>query len=197
MRAILDRLPDLKPDDIESIQVACSTLTAQHVGWPYVPDSVTSAQMNLSYTLAVYAVDRELFVDQFDVDRIDDPRVVELAERVAVESDPDIDREGMDGRHHVRLTVRTRDGDLHVEEVRHAVGSSRRPLSPESVVQKYRQLAAAVLDAAQVADLEDAVLALADPRPDSAPVARLLELVSARPNVVNRPQMNEPRKERA
>ena len=33
-----DRLPELKPDDIESIQVACSTLTAKHVGWPYVPD---------------------------------------------------------------------------------------------------------------------------------------------------------------
>ncbi len=105
LRVILDRLPELKPDDIESIHVASSTLTAKHVGWPYVPDSVTSAQMNLSYTLAVFAVDRELFVDQFAADRIDDPRVLDLAERVVVEADPDIDREGMDGRHHVRLTV--------------------------------------------------------------------------------------------
>jgi aconitate decarboxylase len=199
LRTILDRVPDLKPDDIESIHVACSTLTAQHVGWPYFPDSVTSAQMNLSYTLAVYAVDRELFVDQFDVDRIDDPRVVDLAERVTVESDPDIDREGMDGRHHVRLTVSTRDGERHVEEVRHALGSSYRPLPLDAVAVKYRQLAAAVLDPAQVADLEDAVLALGDARPDSAPVARLLELLSAPPRgaAINRPPMKEPRKERA
>jgi aconitate decarboxylase len=199
LRAILDRRPNLKPDDIESIHVACSTLTAQHVGWPYVPDSVTSAQMNLSYTLAVYAVDRELFVDQFGVDRIDDPRVVDLAERVTVASDPDIDREGMEGRHHVRLTVVTRDGERHVEEVRHALGSSHRPLPSDAVAAKYRQLAAAVLDPQQVADLEDAVLALGDARPDSAPVARLLELVSAPPNggAFNRPLVNEPRKERA
>jgi hypothetical protein len=56
-----------------------------------------------------------------------------------------------------------------------------------------------VLDPQQVADLEDAVLALGDARPDSAPVARLLELVSAPPNggAVNRPLVNEPRKERA
>jgi aconitate decarboxylase len=199
LRAILERAPDLKPDDIESIHVACSTLTAKHVGWPYFPDSVTSAQMNLSYTLAVYAVDRELFVDQFDVDRIDDPRVVDLAERVRVEADADIDREGIEGRHHVRLTVSTRDGDRHVEEVQHALGSSHRPLPPESVAQKYRQLAATVLDPRQVADLEDAVLALGDKRRDSAPVARLLELVSAPPSgkAFNRPLVNEPRKERA
>jgi aconitate decarboxylase len=199
LRAILDRLPDLKPDDIESIHVASSTLTAHHVGWPYAPDSVTSAQMNLGYTLAVFAVDRELFVDQFGVDRIDDPRVVDLAQRVIVVSDPDIDREGMDGRHHVRLTVITRDGERHVEEVRHALGSSHRPLSPDAVAAKYRQLAAAVLDPQQVADLEETVLALGDARPDSAPVARLLELVSAPRSgtAFNRPPMKAPRKERA
>jgi aconitate decarboxylase len=199
LRTILDRLPDLKPDDIESIHVASSTLTAQHVGWPYVPDSVTSAQMNLSYTLAVFAVDRELFVDQFAVERIDDPRVVDLAERVTVVPDPDIDREGMDGRHRVRLTVSTRDGERHVEDVRHAVGSAHRPLSPDDVAEKYRQLAAAVLDPEQVAELEDAVLALADARPDTAPVSRLIELVSAPRSAAraNRPLMNEPRKERA
>ncbi len=179
LRAILERLPDLKPDDIESIHVACSTLTAKHVGWPYIPDSVTSAQMNLAYTIAVFAVDRELFVEQFATDRIDDPRVLDLVERVVIETDPDIDREGMDGRHHVRLTVSTRDGERHVEAVRHAVGSSHRPLSPDAMVAKYRQLAATVLDPQQVTDLEEAVLALADARPDTAPAARLLEVVSA------------------
>jgi aconitate decarboxylase len=179
LRAILDRLPDLKPDDIESIQVAGSTLTAHHVGWPYVPDSVTSAQMNLGYTLAVLAVDRELFVDQFAADRIDDPRVVDLAGRVSVAPDPDIDREGREGRHHVRLTVTTRDGERHVEDVRHALGSSHRPLSEDAVADKYRKLAAAVLDSRQITELEYAVLALGDARPDAAPVARILEIVSA------------------
>jgi 2-methylcitrate dehydratase PrpD len=181
MRAILDRVPDLIQGDIESIHVACSTLTAQHVGWPYIPDSVTSAQMNLKYTIAVFGVDRELFVDQFAADRLDDPRVLDLIDRIVIEADPDIDREGMDGRHLVRLTVHTRDGEHHTEEVRHAVGSSHRPLSPDAMVAKYRQLAAAVLDPQQVTDLEDAVLALADARPDTAPVARLLEVVSAPP----------------
>ncbi|MGV9801859.1 MmgE/PrpD family protein [Mycobacterium sp. NPDC003449] len=179
LRAILDRAPDLKPDDIAAIRVAASTLTVHHVGWPYTPDSVTSAQMNLGYTLAVLAVDRELFVDQFAADRIDDPRVVDLAARVSVEPDPDIDREGIDGRHHVRLTVTTRDGHVHTEEVRHARGSSHHPLPAESVADKYRQLAAAVLDPQQIADLERSVLALGDPRATSAPVARILELVSA------------------
>ncbi|GFG50375.1 2-methylcitrate dehydratase [Mycolicibacterium agri] len=181
LRKILDYAPNLKPDDIESIHVAASTLTAEHVGWPYVPDSVTSAQMNLAYTLAVLAVDRELFVEQFRADRIDDPRVLDLAARVAVQPDADIDREGREGRHHIRLTVTTRDGERYVEEVRHALGSSHRPLSGDAAADKYRKLAASVLAPNQVADLEAAVLALSAPRAETEPVARLLELVSAAP----------------
>lgn len=183
LQTILDRVPDLKPDDIESIHVASSTLTADHVGWPYVPDSVTSAQMNLAYTLAVLAVDRELFVEQFNDDRVDDPRVLELAARVIVEPDENIDREGREGRHHIRLTVTTRAGERYVEDVRHALGSSHRPLSADAAAGKYRKLAAAVLDPTQIADLEGAVLALGSPRAETAPVARLLEVVSAPPAV--------------
>lgn len=180
LAAILQRAPELRAADIDSISVRCSTLTAHHVGWRYVPDSVTSAQMNLAYTLAVQAVDGQVFVEQFDAERISDPEVVDLASRVFVEPDPDIDTQGREARHLVRVSVLTRNGRRYVEEVRHARGSAHRPLSSKEVVEKYRRLAGTVLEKEGVENLLDNVLALAAPSADPEPVQALLAAL-ARP----------------
>lgn len=161
-RSVRDEAPDLTADRLASIDVACSTLSYHHVGWDYRPGSVTTAQMNLPYTLAVLAVDGELFVDQFAPGRVGDPAVVELAARVNTRPDEAIDRLGRDGRHVVRVTVTARDGRRFEREVRHARGTPHSPLSRDEIVDKYRAQAGRVLDAAAVADLERHVATLGD-----------------------------------
>lgn len=178
LAAILDRAPALRASAIDSIRVRCSTLTAHHVGWRYVPDSVTSAQMNLAYTLAVQAVDGQVFVEQFNSERLGDPEIVDLASRVFVDPAPDIDAQGREARHLVRVSLLTRDGRQYDEEVRHARGSAHRPLSPAEVVEKYRRLASTVLEKEDVEALLDSVLALASPTTDAEPVRTILEALA-------------------
>ena len=152
----IDALTDMKrqhgfgAEDVEAVRVFTSSATKEHVGWPYLPDSVTTAQMNLPYIAAVTITDGEAFVDQFTEERIRNEKVVALAGRVEVTVDPDIDAKGDAFRHAVRIEVMLKDGRV-LKDARHsAKGSSARPMSREEVELKYRRLATKALPEGQV-----------------------------------------------
>lgn len=172
----------LIPQDIERIDVYCSTLTRDHVGWPYQPDSVTTAQMNLRYCLAALVADGVLGVDQFAEQRLADPRLVSLARRINVIADPQIDALGRSRRHTVRLVVTTTDGRRLEQQVDHARGSRHHPLSRDEVIAKYRDLAGRVLTEASVLEIEGLVLSLGSGSHQSSSTARLAHLLAGTNN---------------
>ena len=51
--------------ELDKIVVHGSQVTADHVGWPYKPEGLTSAQLNLPYCVATLLLEGECFVDQF------------------------------------------------------------------------------------------------------------------------------------
>jgi 2-methylcitrate dehydratase PrpD len=145
---------NVRADDVDSVDIWVSTATDKHVGWEYEPDTVTTAQMNLSYIAAVVLADGEAFVDQFTDERIRDPELVDLSTRVHVIADPDIDAQGDTARHRTRLRVTMRDGRTFDAQRDHAHGSSKDPMSIAEVREKFRRLAGTVLDEARVTRLE-------------------------------------------
>jgi aconitate decarboxylase len=152
--------PGLGGEDIDRITVHCSTLTADHVGWPYVPSSVTTAQMNLAYCLAVAIIDKQVGADQFRTDRLAAPEVLDLIARTDVVVDPQIDALGRSRRHAVRVVVATRDGRRIEASAEHPKGSAHNPMTPQEVVGKFRDLSSRALDTTAVAEVEDRVLTL-------------------------------------
>ena len=158
--SLLHESPGLRHTDIDKIEVACSTLTVDHVGWPYVPGSVTTAQMNLPYCLAGAVLDGNFSVDQFTPERLVDPVRLDLIRRIHVRARPEIDALGRARRHHVRLTVRTRDGRSLEATCEHAKGSAADPLTPAEVSEKFRDLAGRVLSHDAVDELERRLLSL-------------------------------------
>jgi len=144
----------ITPGDIERVEVRASTATVAHVGWAYQPGSVTTAQMNLPYIVAVALTDGEVFTEQFQPDRIADPALVELSRRVSVRADPGIDAQGPSHRHATRIAVRLTDGRVLEREKLYARGSARAPLTDDEVRAKYRRLAGTVLGDRQVALIE-------------------------------------------
>lgn len=162
----IELLADLKrehgfcADEVEHITVRTSTATFAHVGWPYRPDSVTTAQMNLSYIAAVVVTDGEAFVDQFAQDRLADPALLAVAGRVEVIADPEIDARGASHRHATRLTLRLTDGRSFDVEKLSAKGSAAHPLTGSEVREKYLRLAEKAVPATVAARIEDVVLDL-------------------------------------
>jgi aconitate decarboxylase len=147
----------VRAQDVTSVDIAVSTATVKHVGWPYEPDTVTTAQMNLPYITAVVLTDGEAFVDQFTEERIRDPELVEFTRRVHVVADPEIDALGDTARHKTRLALTLRDGTVLRAERDHAHGSAKDPMTTAEVREKFRRLAGTVRTADRAAALESEV----------------------------------------
>ena len=71
------------PEDIASIVVHGSHVTVEHVGWPYTPQGLTSAQLNLPFCVATLLIESDVFVDQFTDDIVDDQRRIDLSKKSA------------------------------------------------------------------------------------------------------------------
>jgi aconitate decarboxylase len=163
--------------DVQQVVVHASSATVAHVGWAYEPGSVTTAQMNLPYIVAVALTDGEVFVEQFMPARISDPGLVQLSRKVTVTADPDIDARGSSHRHATRIAVHLADGRVVTGEKLYARGSARAPLSDAEVRLKYHRLAGQVLPDRQVELIEQVV----DEMTDLGSSAALSAALSAAP----------------
>src|SRR5947199_1020731 len=102
-------------EELEAIVVHGSQVTVDHVGWPYRPEGLTSAQLNLPFCVATLLLGDDVFVDQFPPQCVADPARIALSRKVNVVHDPAITALGSVFRHKVRVDVRLRDGAVESE----------------------------------------------------------------------------------
>ena len=136
---------ELRPDDVAAVHVHASTHAAVHCGWDYVPAGITAAQMSIPYGVARMLLDGEVTAAGFTEETIGEPRAVELASRVAVIPDEDIDALGPMRRYTVRVEVETRGGRTVQGTAADRPGSPEFPLSDEQLTAKFLDLAAPVV----------------------------------------------------
>lgn len=116
--------------------------------------------MNMQYVVAITALERGLFIDQFTEEKINDPRIIEYSRKVEVIPEPELDKQGPEFRHAIIADVKTKDGRTFTERVDTAKGSDKRPMSTDEVIHKYTMLASRVLGQERVEELHDVVLNL-------------------------------------
>jgi aconitate decarboxylase len=176
--ATIDMIQDMRaerpfgPDDVAKVVVYGSESSKHHMGWKYIPQGITSAQLNLSYCVASLLLEGEVFVDQFTEAKLTEPARLALAEKVEMFHDPAITAKGPQFRHLVRIEVTLKDG-TKMERTAEISRHKKNFASDAEVVAKFEKLAVKVLPKAQVEELRDAVLGL-DKLDDAAKVARLL-----------------------
>jgi aconitate decarboxylase len=161
------------PNDIERIVVHGSRVTVDHVGWPYEPQGLTSAQLNLPYCVAILLLDGDVFVDQFTEAMVADPERIAVSRLVEVREDPTITARGKAFRHMVRVEVALRNGMRLEETVEAPRGSEHSFASADEVIGKFRKLASRRIPDSQVERIVDAVIS-AERLADSGQLARLL-----------------------
>jgi 2-methylcitrate dehydratase PrpD len=168
----LDAIRDIRtrrpftPGDIAEIVVHASQVTVDHAGWPYRPDGLTAAQLNLPFCVATLIIEGDLFVDQFTPDCIDDAARIALSRKVTVVHDPAITALGASARHKVRVELRFRDGAVERETREAPRGSEQSFAGTADIVEKFRKLTREVMAEKQQDALSDVVLGL-DKLPDS------------------------------
>ena len=162
----LDALRDIRTrrpfalDEIEAIVVHGSQVTVDHVGWPYKPQGLTAAQLNLPFCVATLLIEGDVFVDEFTPACINDTARINLSRKVKVVHDPAITALGAGARHKVRVEVQFRDGSVERETREAPRGSEQSFASAHDIAEKFRKLTMATMPAKQQDALIDAVMGL-------------------------------------
>jgi aconitate decarboxylase len=178
----LDAIRDIRKrrpfglDDIESIVVHGSQVTVDHVGWPYKPEGLTAAQLNLPFCVATLLIAGDVFVDEFTPDCVDDDARIKLSRKVQVVHDPAITALGAAHRHKVRVELHFRDGSVERETREAPRGSEQSFAGTGDIVEKFRKLTRGVMAGQQQDALVEAALGL-ESSPDSR---KLIELLRTR-----------------
>jgi 2-methylcitrate dehydratase PrpD len=159
--------------DVKRIVVHGSQVTMDHVGWKYVPQGLTSAQLNLPYCVATWLLDGDCFVDQFTEDKVADPERMRIADKVEVAHDAEITALGSKFRHKVRVVCELNDGTTMERTVEAGRGNEKNFASEADVVEKFEKLARKSLPPERVARIRDWVLGM-EKQTDAADLARLL-----------------------
>ena len=168
----LDAIRDIRKrrpftlDEIGSIVVHGSQVTVDHVGWPYKPEGLTAAQLNLPFCVATLLLEGDVFVDEFAPGCVDDDARIKLSRKVEVVHDPAITALGAAQRHKVHVEIKFRDGATEQETREAPRGSEQSFASADDIIAKFRKLTRGVMPTAQQDALIDAVLGL-DKLPDS------------------------------
>jgi len=136
--------------DIKHVLVETTSHVVVHGGWDYSPRGTTNAQMSLKYGVAVMLAAGDAFIAQFTDDRVRDRDLVDLASRVEVVADPEMDGLGPALKHATRVTIQTRDGRTLSADARERRGGPKNPVNRDEIVAKYRVLA----DAAAIPDAD-------------------------------------------
>ena len=163
------------PEDVADILVSGSRVTMDHVGWPYMPQGMTSAQLNLPYCVATLLLDGDVFVDQFTDEKIADPDRMRIAAVVRVAEDPEITARGSTFRHMVHVAVTLKDGTRLEETVVAPRGSEVSFATPNDVIAKFTKLAARRVPDQRIQRIVDWVMQ-AEQEADAAALVRLLSL---------------------
>src|SRR4029077_12199740 len=177
----LDALADIRKRhpftaaDIERIVVHASQVTVDHSGWPYRPEGLTAAQLNLPFCAATLILTGDAFVDEFTPDCVNDRARIDLARRVQVIHDPSITALGAAHRHQVRIEVHFRDGSVEHATRDAPRGSEQNFDSEAQIIDKFRTLPRATMAEQQQNVLIEAVLRL-EQLPDSRAMIALLRI---------------------
>jgi 2-methylcitrate dehydratase PrpD len=147
--------------DVMRVKVGVSRVVERQTGCPYRPSTVLNAQMSLRFNLAVALVDGTALVDQFTEARIADPVVGDLASRVDVEVDPEIDAVYPE-RYAGVVTIVLNEGRQLRKRVDYSKGMPENRMTARDLDAKFLSLAGAAVGATAAGDLLEQIAGIFD-----------------------------------
>jgi 2-methylcitrate dehydratase PrpD len=154
----LMKAKNLRLEDVDAIHFRVSP-TAPGQGMNYSPDSALSARLSIPYCVSRAAADGYVAMDQFQDEKIKEPRVQSFMKRVTLESVPAFN-EKYPGTLAAELEIRTKDGKRYQGESIYPKGHPRNPMTEEEIQEKFRRLALNTLSRTQIDRIVETVFRL-------------------------------------
>ena len=135
-------------EDIKSMHFKVKTFLIQYLTdyhgdteRKYRPKTEMDAQMSLPYTLAVGLLkDGDVRLEDFDAKNYSDPKIIEIADKVTAEGDPELDKVPFRPMSMPSIaTLTTKDGRTFTKRVDFQKGDPRNPFSEDDFIKKFNQ----------------------------------------------------------
>lgn len=153
----------LQPGDITEVRLGVRESTLTMIGEPrhvrVRPQTMLDAQMSLPFSLAVAMIDGEAGVAQFAPERLSDPAVLAIADRIHAYAHPAL-ASAKAGDLTCFLDLTLRDGRHFEEKLVTYRGHPDNPMSDEEMETKFRRCAGLRLTPARVDAAVDAIWSL-------------------------------------
>jgi 2-methylcitrate dehydratase len=145
----------IKPEDVVQVHIRGGTRCIEHTGDPVkrYPTNKESADHSSYYLTAIAILDGRVGPDQYTPQKLEDPRVREMIDRVRLEPDPALDRFGRAGS----SEIHTRNGDIYRQLVEYPKGDPRNPMTDQEIEDKFRLMAEKLMPQAQIRKAVSAV----------------------------------------
>ncbi|MDZ7797685.1 MAG: MmgE/PrpD family protein [Candidatus Marinimicrobia bacterium] len=134
---------DIDHKDIESVTVttiarACDILFDPH---KYRPDSRETADHSLPYCIACALVDRQVTTQSFDKEKLNDPRIWEVIDKIQGEASEAFEKM-FPAKQPSRVRIKLRNGEEHSVYLEYPKGDPREPMTQNDLDAKVAALCA-------------------------------------------------------
>jgi 2-methylcitrate dehydratase len=146
---------DLKPEEIETVKIKATLHESRHTtSLPKkYPRNAESADHSAFYLNAIAIKDRAITPASYALEKLTDPVILDLIERITVAYDPNLPEWGLNGI----SEITTKDGRHFRKRVDIPHGFGDNPLSDEELEEKFREMAKKYMGHEQIRNIIDAV----------------------------------------
>lgn len=154
----LAREHDIKPEDIAEVRITTSKRCAEHTGDPVkkYPKNKETADHSSYYLTAIAIIDRQIGPDQFTPEKYNDPKVLELIDKVILQGDPNLDKVRPAGI----SEILTKQGKKYSTRVDYPRGHARNPMIDKEIADKFQSIASKYMDNEQMKQVIETIFEL-------------------------------------
>jgi len=138
---------------ITTIARACDILFDPH---KYNPDSRETADHSLPYCVAAALVDHKITTDTFSDEKLKDPRIREVINKIKGEASEEFERM-FPAKQPSKVVIKTKDGKEFSEYLEFPKGDPREPMTNEDIENKFNALSGSLLNAERQKEIKDMI----------------------------------------
>ncbi|MFQ5603386.1 MAG: MmgE/PrpD family protein [bacterium] len=137
---------DIKPEDIETVTVTTIARAVDILFDPekYRPTSRETADHSLPYCIAAAIVDRKITTDQFNEDRIKDPQIATVLQKIKGEASEEFEKM-FPAKQPSKVSIVLHDGRVFSAQLDFPKGDPREPMSDQDLENKFKGLSSHLL----------------------------------------------------
>jgi len=146
-QAIGGKVDEIEKMTIDTYDLAVDIAADSPEKWN--PSSRETADHSIPFVQAVALTKGDVWLDDFTEERIRDPKLRALMQKIEVRRNDKFTQDYPDS-YWFRIELLTRSGERHVREIRYAKGHPKNPMTDQEIEAKFRRLAEPLMKPSQI-----------------------------------------------